>query len=372
MATELIHPPEAEPVYVPILKGKEGEFAALEVLTTDVRRQLMPLVEIPRVPYDYANERPARSLDEHVSGIANRLSQCWRDHQLYLDLPWFEDEEHLRDGRVALAAVLADCARARLRVVPVVSRASSTSYLAAAGRHSETHRSGVCMRLLVEDFEDDVEPNGLVDRMLAGLGGTRTSMVDLLLDLEDLRPDTKRAVLIARSLFSMIPRRDEWRRIILAAASFPEDLSDVGAATISTLPRHEWELWQILQRRPGILPRPELIFGDYGISHPIPKELDPRIMLMSANIRYTASNAWLVVKGRNVRQYGFDQYFELSKLLVDREEYCGSDFSWGDRYIADCAEGVQGPGNATTWRKVGTNHHLTLVTRQLANPDLAS
>jgi hypothetical protein len=28
---------------------------------------------------------------------------------------------------------------------------------------------------------------------------------------------------------------------------------------------------------------------------------------------------------------------------------------------------MTGPGNATTWRKVGTNHHLTLVTRELAN-----
>ncbi len=26
-----------------------------------------------------------------------------------------------------------------------------------------------------------------------------------------------------------------------------------------------------------------------------------------------------------------------------------------------------GPGNATTWRKVGTNHHLTLVAREIAS-----
>jgi hypothetical protein len=40
-------------------------------------------------------------------------------------------------------------------------------------------------------------------------------------------------------------------------------------------------------------------------------------MRMSANIRYTARENWLVVKGRNVRQYGFDQYFDLCGTLVD-------------------------------------------------------
>ena len=115
-----------------------------------------------------------------------------------------------------------------------------------------------------------------------------------------------------------------------------------------------------------------MIFADYAISHPYTKELDPRTMRMSASIRYTTSNNWLVLKGRNVRQYGFDQYFELAKELIERPEYADRDFSWGDKYIADCALGMTGPGNATTWRKVGTNHHITLVARQIAKLSLAT
>src|ERR1051326_7818954 len=97
-----------QPIYVPVLKGKEGEFAALEELKPQVRNRMMPLIEIPDIPYDYVNERPARTLDEHVSGIADRLRRCWPDRPLYLDLPWFESEERLEDGRVALDAVLTD------------------------------------------------------------------------------------------------------------------------------------------------------------------------------------------------------------------------------------------------------------------------
>lgn len=355
------------PAYVPVLKGKEGEFAALEELDpTDIKPLLLPLIEIPSVPYDYANERPAKSLDDHVAGIAERLRKCWPSRPVFLDLPWFE-EERLADGRVALEAVLADCEDKGVHSLPVVARRSSASYLSAAGAHANASRFGACVRLLVEDFEEDVDLVAEIDRMLNSLQASNASSIDLVLDLEDLGTDDARAVLVARSIFSMIPRRDEWRRLIVVGASFPEDLSDVDAATTSTLPRREWSLWKTLQKRPGLLPRREMIFGDYAIAHPVPKELDPRVMLMSANIRYTTPRSWLIVKGRNVRQYGFDQYFELCKALVDRPEYSGRIYSWGDRFISDCANEITGPGNATTWRKVGTNHHLTLVAREIAN-----
>ena len=357
----------AQPIYVPVLKGKEGEYGALEVLHNEVRMRLMPLIEIPDVPYDYANEGSAKSLDDHLNDTARRLKKCWQRSPLFIDLPWFEGEERLSDGRVALAAVLSDCESEGVSAVPVVSRKKSPDYLSAAGRYSKEANSGACIRLLVADFGEDVDVETEVHRLLDGLGARDKSSIDLMLDLEDLGPDTARAALVARSVFSMIPAKDEWRRIVMVAASFPEDLSEVDAATVTTLPRREWDLWKTLQKRPGLLPRRDLIFGDYGIANPVTKDLDPRTMRMSASIRYTTPKNWLVLKGRNVRQYGFDQYFELCKELVRRPEYKGRDFSSGDKYIADCAEGMTGPGNATTWRKVGTNHHITLVADQIAS-----
>jgi hypothetical protein len=357
----------ATPIYVPILKGKEGEYAALEALSADVLPSLRPLVEIPSVPYDYVNERPAKSLDDHVAGIHERLHRALRDFPVYLDLPCLGDDERLEGGEVAIGAVLTNCATVGVNAIPVVSRASSADYLAACGEYSATSGTGNCVRMYVEDFEEEVDLDVEVARMLTGLGVGDATSVDLVIDLEDLGRDASRAVLVARSVFSMIPKKDEWRNIILAAASFPEDLSDVDAATTTTLPRHEWDLWKTLQRRPNVLPRRDLIFGDYAISHPIPKELDPRTMRMSANIRYTTHENWLVVKGRNVRQYGFDQYFDLCGTLAGRPEYCGQDYSWGDEYIAECASRSKGPGNATTWRKVGVNHHMTLMVHEIAS-----
>ena len=355
-----------EPLYVPILKGKEGEYAALESLHADVKGDIIPLIEVPAIPYDFATEAPGKTLDEHISTIPARLQKACGVAPFYLDLPWFGEEEEVASGRTALEVILTALADTEALPIPVVYRNSSPALLTAAATHAVAQGRGVCVRLLVEDFEDDVDLDNEVARLL-GIVAPGSLPVDLVIDLKDLGTKAGTATLVARSIFSMLPYRTRWRRVILAAASFPEDLSDVGAATVVNLPRLEWDLWKSLQKRQSSLPRPDLIFADYAMAHPVGKSLDPRTMRMSANIRYTTQNEWLVIKGRNVKQFGFSQYFDLCRLLIERPEYSGRNYSWGDGYISDCAEATQGPGNATTWRKVGVNHHITLVARGLAN-----
>jgi hypothetical protein len=98
-----------------------------------------------------------------------------------------------------------------------------------------------------------------------------------------------------------------------------------------------------------------------------PPEVDPRVMKPSASIRYTTDENWLVVKGKNLRDYSFDEFYYVCRDLIARPEYCGPAFSWGDWYINECANVREGPGNLTTWRKVGTSHHLAFVANQIAN-----
>ena len=83
-------------------------------------------------------------------------------------------------------------------------------------------------------------------------------------------------------------------------------------------------------------------------------------------MRYTADGSWLVLKGRNLRDHGYEQFYDVCADLIARDEYSGREFSWGDEYIDDCANRRVGTGNLTTWRKVGTSHHLSYVLRELA------
>jgi hypothetical protein len=350
-------------MYSPILKGKEGEFAALEDLAADVKEGIVPLIQIPDVSYDYINERPAKTIDAHAEAIATRLQVAWQD-RFYLDATRFEETD--ADRLAAVRSFLLPTRTFNAMIIPVLDRSSSPELQGLVKAARSNAPADFCIRLALSDFGDDYDLGEELARLRAGAAAD----VDLLIDLGDLGVDDGRSMLLARSVLSAIPTPENWRRVILAAASFPPDLSAVDAETASVLPRREWLLWDRLQRRRERLPAllaERLVFSDYAISNPVQRELDPRTMRMSASIRYTTNDSWLVLKGRNVRQFGFEQYFELSGALVGRAEYFGEAYCWGDEFLALCARREKGPGNATTWRKVGTNHHLTVTVRQLAN-----
>jgi hypothetical protein len=349
--------------YVPILKAKEGEFAALEVLAHQVKDAVHPVLEIPGVPIDHASGLPAKTLSQHVANLPDRIVKAWQSRPFYLDTPYFGDKERLDHGPCALEGILAECFAKSAQPIPVLRSGSTDECFSVVAGVSGT----VSIRLSLVDFSEDNDVAATVGKMVDAIGRSEASDVDLIIDLGELPRDQSTAILIARSIFGLLPRRNEWRRIILTAASFPEDLSEIGARSIERIPRKEWLLWRALQKRPSLLPR-NLLYSDYTISHPTLKEIDPRVMRMSAAIRYTSETEWVIVKGSSVGRYGFEQYFDLCKRLVELEDFAGEDFSWGDRFIADCARSMAGPGNATTWRKVGVNHHMTLVAYQLSNP----
>lgn len=58
--------------YVPILKGKEGEYGALKELSSKIKSKLVPLIEVIAVPWDFDNEVPAKAIDDHLEMVAEK------------------------------------------------------------------------------------------------------------------------------------------------------------------------------------------------------------------------------------------------------------------------------------------------------------
>lgn len=262
-------------------------------------------------------------------------------------------------SKIVVAPVLPKRGRCRERA-PQIDRSPEQRVLEIAWHHADDggvapvqpHGAPDYSLVAVEASLPESLGEDHVARLLEAIGVNNLATTDLILDLGDVGPDVGRATLVARSVLAQTPRAAEWRRFVLAAASFPENLSELSAATTSRLPRVEWHLWQRLRRR-GVSTRRDIVFGDYAIAHPIPTELDPRTMRMSASIRYTIPDEWLILKGRNVREHGFDQYFELSRQLVQLPDYSGEEFSWADRWIMRCAQREIGPGNAGgRWERI--------------------
>jgi hypothetical protein len=349
--------------YLPILKGRLGEYRALGQLAPEVRAGLTPLIEIPPVPWDFENDRPDKTIDQHLGAVGHRLREAWLDQRpLFVDLLWIAPEERMADGRHPVAFAIDAARRETVRVVPVTGLERADEYQSAVAEAIAQDHLGVMFRLDDEQLTDlgaaATEIHRLMERLGVGPGD-----VDLLVDLGEVSGNESVTVMGLTAILAGLPHIPAWRSLVVASSAFPDNLARFPAGTLSTTSRVDWSIWLALRGRQ--LPRP-VSFGDYGINAPVQNEIDPRIMLMSASIRYTLSDRWLILKGRNVRAHGFQQFFDLSSTLVARTDFAGAAFSAADRFIDRCSRREEGPGNATTWRQVGTNHHLTRVFRDIA------
>lgn len=89
-----------------------------------------------------------------------------------------------------------------------------------------------------------------------------------------------------------------------------------------------------------------------------------------AKLRYTLNENWYIDRGTAVRgrdSRGFGQFRGMCQKLIETSYYRGKEFSNGDKYIYDCANGTENTGNLSTWVKVSVNQHLTKVVYDLAN-----
>jgi hypothetical protein len=352
--------------YVPVLKGLKGEYDALSVTPALAKAGITPLIEVPPIPWDFSDGQPAKTIDQHLQKVADNIRKAWgADSPAFVDLVWIGRDERVCDGAHPLNYVFQEADRLGLQLIPVTDLARDDDFQRACRGVARDGGLGACLRLQREDFEDVEELNPQISTVLQAVG-TSTEETDLVLDLRALGTTEGSALLAAvPALIRSVPRLQEWRSFALAGTGFPPNLTGLPQSRTSEIPRLEWILWSHIIARSRVRRLPA--FGDYAICHVQPPEVDPRVMKPSASIRYTTDKDWLVVKGRNLREYSFDQFYEVCRNLIARPEYCGPAFSWGDWFINECADGRRGPGNLTTWRQVGTSHHLAFVVNQIAN-----
>lgn len=349
--------------YLPILTGKQGEYRAMKVLSLDVKSKLTPLIEIPPIDWNFQDDVPANTLDEQIANVADNVENHWGVDAIYIDTYPLESEGVTAAGVYSLTHILNDGRSRGLSMIPVTGLNRGAQHQQAVRNAISLDSRGVCVRLLAADFTADVAMP--IHALLAELGATPAE-VDLLIDLGPMNSQFESHYpIMAIQLINSLPTIAEWRSLVLAGASFPNDLSGVTPNSTQSIRRTEWQVWKNVMTAAKVDRMPS--FSDYSITSPEYVSLDFRIIKMSAAIRYTHSDEWIVVKGQVIRKGESSQFPSLASRLRALPQYSGRDFSWGDAYIDDCASGIGGPGSATTWRQVGTNHHLTFVVRQLAS-----
>lgn len=348
--------------YVPILKSKAAEFDALGDLAADVRSFITPLVDVIPPSWDWTNDRPERTVAEHVERVAPRIASSWPRSPIFIDLNYL-DEADAAGTAAAVTQLFALLRELGVQTIPVTGLGRSEGYQTALRAVVSEDTRGACLRLDDADFDDLSALQGRIETLLGQLELVHEE-THIIVDLRAVEPESENfARQAAASILRALPSPERWATLTLAASGFPENLGRFGPDTLNTVARVEWSIWSTL----GEMPR-KPAFGDYGIDHAVlGEEVDPRIMLMSANLRYATDTSWLVFKGRNTRHHGHEQFRALCAQMVARPECQPADYSWGDNYIRECAAGRGGTGGGRQWRRIGYSHHLTHVARQIAS-----
>lgn len=357
---------------MPIIRWRRGEQKALELLDPTLKESMTPLVEIPPIPWDFENEAPKRTIDDHLKNIGIQLKKSWNHNgPVFIDAYQIciEDDEVMSNGQHPLEFIIDEFQNENIQAIPVTGNHRGTNYQAAVRSINQKYRNGYCLRLVDDDLD---EINQIID-WTAKFFNEKPENVDLILDYKYINPkyESRMLRLIVGSI-SAIPDLNKWRTLTFCGTAIPESLGDIQTGTDGNIPRSEWSIYKkILNTHLDRYPS----FGDYIISNPEYTEIDPRLMQMSANIRYSVDEEFLIFRGYSVRSKkynGWGQALGLSQRIVSHSKYLGRSYSFGDEYIYNCSIGKESTGNAETWRRVGTNHHLTLVINELSNLHAAS
>lgn len=349
--------------YVPILKWKLGEYQALSRLTPNVKDRIVPLLEIPAVGYDFEKHRSSKSLDDHLSDFGRRLKSKWQARPAFIDVRLIAPSERMADGTHPLERLLTQSRSEGCHAIPVIALNSDSEYLQATATGKTIDSRGVCLRLQLEDF-DRSNLAGDIEAILRSVGASYAD-AHLVVDLGDKQflPVTAFVQTLITAI-RRLPALNRWCTFSVAGTSYPASLAAIDGAKL--MRRQEWSIYRALVRELGDDIRIPT-FGDYAVAHPDPVELDMRLIKPFAKLRYTTPDDIYIAKGRAVRTSGFDQYRGMCQTVTRQPFFDGADFSDGDRYIFDCANGNEPTGNLTTWVWVSTNRHMARVVADVAS-----
>ncbi|WP_256843726.1 beta family protein, partial [Pseudomonas aeruginosa] len=81
-----------------ILKWRQGEYLAVGRTNEGIKDGIYPLFEIPIEQWDFENDAPAKSLDDHLKNVGRRLSSNWKSRRCLFDSPYLAGDDTMADG----------------------------------------------------------------------------------------------------------------------------------------------------------------------------------------------------------------------------------------------------------------------------------
>jgi hypothetical protein len=347
--------------YMPILKWKRGEQAALEKLSMKQWDKVVPLLELS--PIGAAPDTAAlnAALPGYVNNLADQINKY-----VPQDRPVVIDARYLSPGyskQLDLTIVVVDRLRKKLThpILPVVQAGhiGLISGLSATRLGVLESFDEIVLRLATDEFEA-----AQIDPSLAALAKVfKRKQIHLLLDQFAIVDKKPTDCFNALKPYLAAAAATTCASVTIAGGSFPVNLMGRKQG-ITDLPRVEWKVWLRIQ---GEADYEKFRYGDYTVSNPNPmdEDVDPKKVNPSISLRYASDDFWRLYKGAGFKGAPAGVLKSLCKLLTTDAIYGNTGYSFGDTKYMEYANGGPTNGIPWTWRRDATNRHIVHTTKQL-------
>lgn len=347
--------------YRPIVIAKAAELSALQIIGSSLGEDFQPVLVVPARAWNYDDDDYAKSLDEHYAGFPGAFEKNVSEVSFFVDISLVDSDDQVFG--VHPLRWLVDESHARgLRATPVVAPESSSQHVAAV---NDLHRSsgrGVAIRLQPEAWPS-VDPSAL-QRLLDALVATEAE-IDLFLEVGEAGgPIAERAAITE---VNAVASARSFRSLSVGVSAFPS-LAGVPRG-LSEFPRTDLEVFLVVRNGVSV----EVGFADTAVQRAdqVDVGVDPKLLTISASLRYTTAKQWIIAKGGlfkapGGRSKGGKALPPALDLLVTHPEYRTPFGTETDDWIDEVRAGSATPGSPQTWRKWGTLRHLRITASQLA------
>jgi hypothetical protein len=228
----------SEDTYVPALRWRQGEYQALWRLSPAVKKQIVPLITVPPVEFDFELWRPKKSCHDHVHPFLSRYQQKWGARHAWIALDAeiavgrMGDDSHVFDyifGGLRLKGSLA---------IPALPLTADSATLDAASRATTTDRRGAAVLLRLEDLMAS-NPRKAIMNFAVSLS-IELNELDVIIDLR--APNFEPYSAFAKALIAALKRLEnlhDFRTLVLVGTAIPESFAQLAKGS-DEIPRHDW------------------------------------------------------------------------------------------------------------------------------------
>lgn len=358
------------PTYLPILKSLTSEYEASKHMDAAHTAVIHPLFDVPVISENrqkakkYKNSFTPKS--DYLDEIAESIAKYWKGDLVLTDAFNWAPDATVETGEHVLAYLHASLKGQGVTVAPVVGydRWDDQIYQLAMRGLDLSDAPYVCFRLEASAIEDAAEPDVFHDRMQEMLEDMQLSPAEcaVLLDLGDLTSRPLIDITSDATRVLELLKGYGFRYIATAGSSMPKsvDLAVKKKDSTAKVIRKEMLLWQALRNEFNSIP---LVFGDYGVRGPGSNDAI-RNPNANAKIRYTCEKAFLVSRGHSIAEGWALQMPAVAAEITKAKEFLPG-FSWGDKVIADCSNGIPVKNGHGKWIAYDTSHHLAFVVEEV-------